>query len=83
MKIIELKSLTVLILLILRVPLSAQTLYVDAVKGRDDAPGTANTPLASLEKAVSQADKFKSDEPVTVKIAPGLYTIMSPLVIRP
>jgi hypothetical protein len=82
MKLVQLKFLTFVILLILSVPLSAQTLFVDAVRGNDDAPGTVNAPLASLEKAVNQANKFRSDEPVTVKIAPGLYTIVNPLVIH-
>jgi hypothetical protein len=63
MKPTELKFLTFVILLILSVPLSAQTLYVDGIKGRDDAPGTPGNPLASLKKAVVKANLFSGNEP--------------------
>jgi hypothetical protein len=80
-----LKFLTFAILLILSVPLnlSAQTLYVDGVKGRDTGTGTIGAPLASLEEAVHRANALTGDMPVTIKIAPGLYTLIRPLVIHP
>jgi hypothetical protein len=77
------KLLALLCLLILSVPLRAQTVYVDVVKGKDDGPGTANAPLASLEKAVSLANTFTGNEAVTIKIAAGLYRLVNPLVIHP
>lgn len=83
MKTTELKLLTFAILLILSVPLRAQTLFVNATEGKDDASGTLRAPLASLDKAVSRANTFSGKEPITIKIAPGLYTLVNPLVVRP
>ncbi|MFB0494509.1 hypothetical protein ABID99_000746 [Mucilaginibacter sp. OAE612] len=82
MKPTALKFLSFIILLIWSIPLSAQTLYVDGIQGRDDAPGTQSEPLASLEKAVIKANTFSGEEPITIKIAPGLYIIKSALAIR-
>jgi hypothetical protein len=78
------KLLTFAIVWILTTPfnLSAQTLYVDGINGGDDAQGTSDAPLASLEKAISQANQFKGNEAITIKIAPGLYTVINPLLIR-
>jgi len=53
----------------------SQVLYVDAVKGSDEAPGTLSAPLASLEKAADLADGFTRQAPVIIKIAPGLYKL--------
>ena len=82
MKPTALKFLSFIILLIWGIPLSAQTLYVDVSRGRDDAPGTQSEPLTSLEKAVVKANTFSGEEPITIKIAPGLYIIKSALAIR-
>ncbi|WPU97790.1 hypothetical protein SNE26_17320 [Mucilaginibacter sp. cycad4] len=82
MKITALKFLSFIILLIWSSLLNAQTLYVNVAQGKDDAPGTQTEPLASLEKAVIKANTFSGKEPITIKIAPGLYTIISALVIR-
>jgi hypothetical protein len=68
--------------LILSAHLSAQTLYVNVTEGKDDATGTQSTPLASLQTAVAKANQFNGNKPVTIIIAPGLYTIVHPLVIR-
>jgi hypothetical protein len=70
------------VFVILSVPLSAQTLFVDVIKGNDEAAGTINAPLASIGKAVSLADQFSGKAPITIKIAPGLYTLTHPLVIH-
>ena len=59
---------------------SAQTLYVDALKGRDDAKGTAAEPLASLQKAVATATNFSGNEPVTIKLGPGVYELTDKLI---
>ena len=62
--------------------LSAQVLYVDAAKGREEAKGTATDPLASLEKAVALAGSFTGNEPVTIKIHPGLYVLRQQAILR-
>jgi hypothetical protein len=62
--------------------LSAQVVYVDAAKGREEAKGTATDPLASLEKAVALAGSFTGNEPVTIKIHPGLYVLRQQAVLR-
>jgi hypothetical protein len=71
------------VFMILSVPLSAQTLYVDVIKGNDEAAGTVNAPLASIGKAVSLANQFSGKAPITIKIASGLYTLTQPLTIHP
>jgi hypothetical protein len=63
-------------------PLSAQTLYVDVAQGKDEAKGTATDPVASLDKAVALAHDFTGNEPVTIKIYPGLYVIRQVLEIK-
>jgi len=59
----------------------SQTLFVDAAKGNDEAKGTAAEPFRSLEKAVSVANVFSGDEPVTIKLAPGLYLLTHQAII--
>ena len=61
----------------------SQTLFVDAVKGNDEAKGTAAEPFRSLEKAVSVTNVFSGDEPVTIKLAPGLYLLTHQAIIPP
>jgi hypothetical protein len=81
----ELETLMLLrtaLLLLAALNLGAQTLFVDAVKGRDDARGTRAEPLATLERAAVVAGGFAGDAPVTVKIAPGLYVLSRKLVLR-
>jgi hypothetical protein len=62
--------------------LSAQTLYVNALDGNDSAAGTVTAPLASLQKAVGIAKDFSSSQPVTIKVAPGLYVLKAPLKLE-
>lgn len=62
--------------------LKAQTLYVDAVNGKDNASGAQTSPVASIEKAVALAHDFSGNEPVTIKLAPGLYTLQSLAELR-
>lgn len=62
--------------------MQAQTVYVDAIKGRDEARGTIVDPLASLEKAVALASGFSGNERVTIKVAPGLYVISHLMEIK-
>ncbi|HLZ87830.1 MAG TPA: hypothetical protein VKQ52_11335, partial [Puia sp.] len=63
--------------------LASQTLYVDAVNGNDHAKGTLSHPVASLEQAVALAKRSAHHEPVTIKIAPGLYKLKRQLKIEP
>ena len=62
--------------------LYAQTIFVDAIKGRKEAKGTNTDPFASLEKAVALAGSFSGNEPVTIRIYPGLYTLQQQLEIK-
>lgn len=62
--------------------LSAQTIFVDPLKGKDDQAGTASAPLATLDKAVAMTATFTGKEPVTIKLYPGLYTLSEKLVIH-
>ncbi|HEY9004041.1 MAG TPA: hypothetical protein VIM89_21970 [Mucilaginibacter sp.] len=59
----------------------SQTLFVDAVKGNDDAKGTVAEPLRSLERAATVASTFTGNEPVTIKLAPGLYLLAHQVII--
>jgi len=60
----------------------AQTLYVDAINGKNVAQGTASDPFLSLEKAVAKANTFRGDNEITIKIARGLYILHNPLKIE-
>jgi len=62
-------------LFVIRSSLNAQILYVDAKKGSDDASGMLDAPLASLQKAVAIAKEFSGNEPISIKLAPGLYVL--------
>lgn len=62
--------------------LNAQTLYVDAVNGKDNASGTQASPVASIEKAVALVHDFSGNEPVTIKLFPGLYTLQNLAELR-
>lgn len=78
------KLIYVCIILLLSVArnLNAQVVFVDAVKGREEAKGTITDPLASLEKAIALASDFTGNEPVTIKIYPGLYVLQHQLEVR-
>jgi len=65
-----------------RCSLSAQTLYVDIHKGNDSASGAIASPLKSLQKAVAMAEGFSGEEPVTIKLAPGLYELTGRLDLQ-
>ncbi len=61
---------------------TAQTIYVDAVKGRDDAKGTITDPFNSLEKAATLASSFSGKEPVIVRVHPGIYVLEHQIEIK-
>lgn len=60
----------------------AQTLYVDAVKGKDDGNGSITSPLKNLEKAIAITNTYSGHQVVHIKLAPGLYTITHMLNIK-
>ena len=59
----------------------SQTLFVDAIKGNDDAKGTVTEPLRSLERSVAITNTFAGDKPVTIKLAPGLYLLTQQVIV--
>jgi len=70
------------LLLVLSMQLRAQTIYVDAVKGKAEAKGTITDPLLSLEKAITITDSFTGKEPVSIKLEPGLYVLSQEMIIK-
>ncbi|MBS1934200.1 MAG: right-handed parallel beta-helix repeat-containing protein [Bacteroidetes bacterium] len=62
--------------------LFSQTIYVDAIKGSRQGKGTVTDPLAGVEQAVALASTFSGEEPVTIKVAPGLYTVSQEMEIK-
>jgi len=72
--------LSIILLLAVRL-LQAQTLHVNASTGSDAADGKVATPVATLQRAVELAKAFKPGESVTIKVAPGLYTLRDQVVI--
>ena len=68
--------------LMLSVRINAQTIYADAVNGKENAKGTVADPFLSLEKAITLANGFTGSEPVTIKLAPGLYVLSHKMEIK-
>ncbi len=56
-------------------PPNAQTVFVDARKGRDQGTGTVTDPIGSLQGAIALASRFTGDQPITITVAPGLYVL--------
>ena len=71
-----------ILLICLVTRLTGQTLFVDPVKGSDNAKGSLSEPLASLEKAIQLAGGFTGNEPVIIKLNPGLYILKDKLPIK-
>lgn len=76
----KLSYLLSIILLLVR-PLHAQTIHVNVSTGNDAANGKAETPVATLQRAIELAKTFKTGESVTVKVGPGLYTLRDQVAI--
>ncbi|SEJ81840.1 hypothetical protein SAMN05216327_121109 [Dyadobacter sp. SG02] len=72
--------LSIIVLLAIH-QLQAQTVHVNATTGNDAASGKVETPVATLQRAVELAKTFKPGESVTIKVAPGLYTLRDQVVI--
>jgi len=77
------KSIVFFVLLGLGIALHAQTLYVNSSTGSDDAAGTREHPLKSLDKAVMATKDFGGTMPITIKIEPGLYVLTNTIKIEP
>ena len=69
-------------LLIISMQLQAQTIFVDPVKGNDSYAGTTTAPLATLDKAVTTANNFSGQEPVNIRLFPGLYVLTDKVTIQ-
>lgn len=61
----------------------AQVIYVDAVKGDDQATGSVSQPVASLHQAVQLSYRLSGERDVTIKLAPGLYVLSQLIKIQP
>ena len=61
---------------------SAQTLYVDAQKGKTNAKGTIKDPFLTLDEAVAKTNTFTGNQPVTLKLGPGLYILTHKLSVK-
>jgi hypothetical protein len=78
----QFKFLILAVLLICGQFTRSQVIYVDGTHGNNANTGTAGAPLASLEEAVNRTNLLDGHQPITIKVAPGLYTVMQPLIIR-
>ena len=77
----SMKTAAFLLLLAMVTRLHAQTLYVDPAKGKDDNSGALAAPLATLPRAVAMAKQFDGRQPITIRLAPGLYQLTQLLTI--
>ncbi len=78
----RLLSIVSLFLIMNYAPVNAQTIFVDPVNGNDAQAGTATAPLATLGKAVATANAFSGQEPVAIKLQPGLYMLTDKLTLQ-
>lgn len=61
---------------------NAETLHVDAVRGRDANPGSAERPLQTLSRAAELVNAKRTREATTVKLQPGVYALSAPIVFE-
>jgi len=71
------------LLLLLILNGNAQTIFVDVVKGNGEGSGSSADPISSLEKAVELANGYSGRDPITIKIAPGLYIVHQVMELKP
>jgi hypothetical protein len=81
-KLPQLTFLCIIVLFLSINSLCAQTIYADAVNGKAEAKGTITDPLPNLELAISMANGFSGNEPVTIKLAPGLYVVSHEMIFK-
>lgn len=53
----------------------AQTLFVDPVKGQSNAAGDSDHPVTTISEAVRLTRNFSGNDPITIKLYPGLYLL--------
>lgn len=63
--------------------LHAQTIYVDAVSGRDSGAGALDAPFKSLEHAVNHANAFTGTGEIIIKLQPGIYLLEDKIDVNP
>lgn len=73
---------TILLFLSVAGPIHAQTLFVDANKGKDNNRGTKDNPIKTLDRAVKIANSYDGQQPVKIVLFPGLYTLTHYLEIK-
>lgn len=61
--------------------LQAQTLYVNPLKGKNNATGSYDNPLSSIVAAVKLASSYRNKD-IVIKLAPGLYVLTDALKIK-
>ncbi len=76
------KFIFTVLALVTSICLGAQTIYVDVSKGKDQNSGSMTEPLASLQRAVFMAEQYTGNDPVRIKIGPGLYQLTGTLRIQ-
>jgi hypothetical protein len=81
-KALKLKPILLAGMLCFTIQIFSQTIYVDAIKGSRQGSGTITDPLAGVEQAVALASGFAGEEPVIIKVAPGLYTVSQEMEIH-
>jgi len=61
---------------------NAETLYVDAHRGRDANPGSAERPLLTLSRVAELVNAKNTREATTVKLRPGVFALSAPVVFE-
>ena len=74
------KLLIVLLAFIWHLTAYSQAVYVDSNVGNDKNPGTRESPVFSVDKAV-EIIKSKQNNSYTIKINPGIYVLNKPVSV--
>lgn len=60
----------------------AETFHVDAIRGRDANPGSAERPLQTLTRVAELVNAKTTREATTVKLRSGVYPLSAPVVFE-
>ena len=60
-----------------------QTIYINSKTGDDRNSGTITEPLKTLEAGIQLLNKCTGNDPVTLKLGPGLYPVQANMIIEP
>ncbi|MHC4581149.1 MAG: DUF1565 domain-containing protein [Planctomycetota bacterium] len=72
----ELRLLSaILAIVILHSGAIAETVYVDARRGRDQNPGTREEPVRTIERAAEMVKSGAKPVPTTIRLTPGTYNL--------